>query len=73
LAGPSAFFSIGTPRASSRVQISILPVATAMSQRSHFWLRTVALAFILFAEFGPRIWQAPSASATPVVVATDAR
>jgi hypothetical protein len=44
-----------------------------MSQRAHFWLRTIAFAAILVAEFGPRVWGGPSAAAAPVVVATDAR
>jgi hypothetical protein len=44
-----------------------------MSQRAHFWLRLVAFTVILFAEFGPRLHSAPSATGAPVVVATDAR
>jgi len=30
-----------------------------MSERFHFWLRVAALAAILAAEFGPRLWGAP--------------
>jgi len=44
-----------------------------MSQRAHFWLRLLAFAVILAAEFGPRLRGAPSASAPPVEVATDTR
>jgi len=48
-------------------------LSKAMSHRAHFWLRAAAVAVILFAEFGPRVRSAPSASSAPVVVATDAR
>ena len=39
-----------------------------MSQRTHFWLRTVGLAVILLAEFGPRLFTAsvPTAQAATV-------
>jgi len=45
-----------------------------MSERMHLWLRIVGLAVILAAEFGPRLWNASSASSSaPVAAAVDGR
>jgi hypothetical protein len=42
-----------------------------MSTRSHFWFRIAAIAAIMFAQFGPRLWNsAPTASASNVVAAS---
>jgi hypothetical protein len=41
-----------------------------MSERTHFWLRVVALTAILFAEFGPRLWTgSPQATVSTASVA----
>jgi hypothetical protein len=43
-----------------------------MTQRTHFWLRIVGLTVILAAQFGPRLWTAAAASASPAPVAAAA-
>jgi hypothetical protein len=42
-----------------------------MSTRQHFWFRIAAIAAIIFAQFGPRLWGAasPVTSGAPVRVA----
>lgn len=45
-----------------------------MSTRQHFWFRVAAIAAIIFAQFGPRLWNAAPAvsggQATRVVAAS---
>jgi hypothetical protein len=43
-----------------------------MSERAHFWLRIVALAVILAAEFGPRLTSGAGLAAPPARVAAAA-
>jgi hypothetical protein len=40
-----------------------------MSQRTHFWLRTIAFAAILAAQFGPRFWTSIPGSQSASVAA----